>query len=587
MHTHPTDIMKKFLTSAILLISAFLTFVSCRTGQDAVLQRADTIEGGNMKFEILRPVSEKLSVVHSRRFGMDPEAEDNTEAFGRALAYCRGNPGTRLVIDKGVYRFAESDKICLEDLRTCFIDGKDAEFIFSRTGVFFRIMHCDCLEINGLTIDVDRVANPVDDVFRVANANPDEKTLDFVFFQKEEVSKDMIISAITQCDPETLTFGAKCSSKEHYVYSNPSMIVSVEKTAPNILRITHNGAFSRYADGDTFIMRHHVYDGSVFSIGGETTNLTFDGVKIYGSYGSGYAVGDLANHYQIINSVIGVDPEDKTGAHVSQGADGIHIAGSGGYFYLAGCDIWGQGDDALNVHDGIGYVYEVDGNKLKMYSTQTRLNVGETLAFKDTRFNDLGFSATITSFDKADDSRTGKVITFDKDISGVVVPGCIAYSTVTDSGHYIIRNNYFHENRARALLLQSDNGLCENNTFYKVQGQAIKIVMDIITTLWMEGTGVQHLTVRNNVFDSCDYSGWGEQITIDTSIDGHRAECCVFKDINITGNEFKNFPKLVLNAMNVDGLKFTGNRIDKPDCILLQSYCENTDIEGNDFGTGI
>ena len=578
--------MNKFLTAALLLISTLLTFDSCSSGDKTGLQSADKIEGGQIRFDILRPVPSSLSTVHSRKFGMSAGAEDNTEAFGKALEYCREHPGTRLVIDKGVYRFAESDKICIEDLQTCLIDGKEAEFIFAKTGVFMTISQCNCLEINGLTIDVDRVANPVDDVFRVANANPEERTLDFVFFQKEDVDEDMIIQAITQCDPETLTFGAKNSSKENYIYMDPAVLVKVEKTAPNVLSITHNGALGRYADGDTFIMRHHVYDGCVFKICGESANLTFDGVKIYGSYGSGYGVGDLANHYQIINSVIGVDPDDKTGAHVSQGADGIHIAGSGGYFYLAGCDIWGQGDDALNVHDGIGYVYEVDGNRIKMYSTQTRLKEGEALAFKDTHFNDLGFSATISSFDNADDSKTGKVITFDKDVSDVVQPGCIVYSTVTDSGNYIIRDNYFHENRARALLLQSDNGLCENNVFYKVQGQAIKIVMDIITHLWQEGTGVKHLTVRNNVFDSCDYSGWGEQITIDTNIDYHHADCAVFRDINITDNEFKNFPKLVLNAMNVDGLKFTGNKIDKPDCILLQSYCENTDIEGNVFGTG-
>ena len=579
--------MNKFLTVAPLLISSLLTLGSCSSGNKTSLQASDTIEGGQIKFDILRPVPSSLSTVHSRKFGMRSEAEDNTEAFRKALDYCHEHPGTRLVIDKGVYRFTESDKIRFKDIQTCLIDGREAEFIFAKTGVFMTIERCNCLEINGLAIDVDRVANPVDDVFRVANANPEERTIDFVFFQKEDVDEDMIIQAITQCDPETLTFGAKSSSKEHYIYMDPSILEKVEKTAPNVLSITHNGALGRYADGDTFIMRHHVYDGCVFNICGETANLTFDGVKIYGSYGSGYGVGDLANHYQIINSVIGIDPGDKTGAHVSLGADGIHIAGSGGYFYLASCDISAQGDDALNVHDGIGYVYEVDGNKIKMYSTQTRLNEGEALAFKDTHFNELGFSATIISFGNADDSRTGKVITFNKNVSTAIQPGCIAYSTVTDSGNYIIRDNYFHENRARALLLQSDNGLCENNVFYKVQGQAIKIVIDIVTHLWQEGTGVKHLTVSNNVFDSCDYSGWGEQITIDTNINYHHADCAVFKDINITDNEFKNFPKLVLNAMNVDGLKFTGNKIDKPDCILLQSYCENTDIEGNVFDTGI
>lgn len=544
---------------------------------------SDKIIGNNSEFYIVRPVAEKLNAVHSSDFGMDESLEDNTDAFISAVKYLRDNPCTKLIIDEGKYYFSRSDRISFDGVKDCFVEGTGAEFIFGSTGTFFNITHCDCLEINGLAIDVDRVNNPVDDVLRIRNADKKNKTLEFVFFEKDEVSENMIFSAITQCDPETLTFGAENSSKEHYIYQDPSMIEKVEKIAPNVLKITHNGAFGAYEDGDTFILRHHVYDGQVFSVYGETKNLTFNNIKIYGSYGSGFGAGGLASHYQIINSTIGVDPDDKTGAHVSQGADGIHIAGSGGFFNLENCDISGQGDDAVNIHDGIGYVFDVQGNTVKMYSTQTRIVAGEALAFKDTEFNDMGYEAVVSSFTQGEG--TVKIVTFDKDVSANIKAGCIAYSTVTDSGNYVIRNNYFHENRARALLLQSDNGLCENNRFFKAQGQAIKIVMDIRPALWQEGTGVNNLIIRGNTFDRCDYSGWGEQITIDSYIDGHFAECFVFRNIEISGNTFTAFPGMVINAMNVNGLKFTGNRIDassSKNFIRFHDYCDNVTLD-NEF----
>lgn len=547
----------------------------------------DKINGNGCEFYITRPVPDKLNVAYSSDFGMSEQLEDNTDALNLAFAYCRDNPGTKLVIDKGVYRFSLSGKLALDKLDTCFIDGSNAKFVFSQTGQFFSVSRCNCVEIYGLTIDVDRVNNPVDDVAEVKNVNKKINTFDFVFFEKEDVSPNMEIQAISQCDPETLTFGAKGSNKENYIYMSPENIVNVEKISGNVLRITHDGALSNYADGDRFIIRHHVYDGQVFSVNAKSENITFNGLKIYGGYGSGFGGGDLANHYQIINTVIGVDPDDKTGAHVSLGADAIHIANSGGFFNLENCDISGQGDDALNIHDGLGYVYDVSGNTLKMYASACRLNAGEDLAFKDTNFVDMNYSAKIISSVQGDDCSTSKVITFDKDISDVVTPGCIAYNAAANSGNYVIRNNYFHENRARALLLQSDNGLCENNRFYKTEMQAIKIVMDIRPTLWQEGTGVNNLIIRNNIFEMCDYINEGEQITIDTYIDGHTAECYAFKNIQITGNSFSDFTSKLIKVMNVNGLDFSNNKIEAKNAgnyIEMLDYCENIKLDNQFIG---
>lgn len=548
-------------------------------------KKCDKIEGQNFTFYIERPDCENLNTVYASAFGMSEELGDNTKPFCDALSYCRENPGTKLVIEEGIYRFPESGKIVMDGLDTCLIDGAGAEFIFEKPGTFIGIRACNCLEINGLSIDVDRVSNPVDDVLRIRNANKRTHTLDFVFFEKEDVDENMIFSAITQCDPDTLTFGAKNSSKENYIYMNPDIIRKVEKTAPNVLTVTHDGAFDNFADGDTFILRHHVYDGTVFSVYGKTENLTFDGVKVYGSYGSGFAPSDLSSHYQIINSFIGVDPQDKTGAHASLGADAIHIANTAGFFNLENCDISGQGDDALNIHDGLGYVGSVNGNTVKIFCSAGRLNTGESLAFRDTGFNETGFSAVITGVTAG--SGTEKTVTFDRDVSANVKAGYTAYNTCVESGYYVLRGNYMHESRARAMLLQSDNGLCENNRFYKIQGQAIKIVMDIIPSLWQEGTGVDNLIIRNNEFVACDYSGWGEQITVDTNIDGRTADTTVFSNIEITGNSFSDFDTKLMNVMNVNGLTVAENKIDasgKENFIKMNDYCENVVIDNEYTG---
>lgn len=548
------------------------------------IQKCDKIIGNNSQFNIIRPDSKRMKTVHSSDFGMSEILEDNTDSFIEAIEYCRNNPGTNLIIDKGNYFFNSSGKIIINGLDSCIIDGSQAKFIVSKTGTFIQITHCDVVEIDGLSIDVDRENNPVDDVLRIKNSDSKNHTLEFEFFEKNSIEESMIFSAITQCDPDSLTFGANGSSREIYIYQNPDIIKKVEKTEENVLKISHDGSFDGFKNGETYILRHHVYDGTVFSVSGETKNLTFDSVNIFGSYGAGFTVSDLVNHYQIINSKIGVDQSCNNDSHVSLGADAIHIFGTGGFFNLENCDISGQGDDALNIHDGIGYVYDVKGNTIKMYSTQTRLNEGEYLAFKDTEFIEKNFESKIVSFKNADDSETGKEITFDCDVSKNVAIGDVVYNTSTNSGNYVIRNNYFHESRARGMLLQSDNGICENNKFYKIQGQAIKIVMDIRPNLWQEGTGVNNLIIKNNTFDACDYSCWGEQITIDSYIDGHYAQCCVFKNIKIIDNVFKNFKTKLINAMNVNGLEITGNTVDASNAanyIFIQDYCDNILINNN------
>lgn len=551
---------------------------------------ADEIDGANgTRFYIQRPKAEKMNVANASDFGLSEENEDNFSAFQSALDYCSHNPQTKLVIDKGTYYFKSANGLDANNCTDLLIEGNDATFVFSSTGYKFFIRNSDCVEIRNLSFDWNRTESPLASVVTVRNSNPDTHTLDLVFNNAEYCSESNRLTAITQCDPETYTFGAKQSSKEVYLYQDETNIESVRKITDNTLRVTHNGCMDNFENGETYILRHFVYDGTIFSIRDYSSNVTFDNVSIYGSTGMAYICEGNCSHFQIINSFIGINPEHKDKRCVSLTADAIHIVNTNGCFNISGCDISGMGDDAINVHDGLGYVSAVNGNTLTLIASAMRLEVGDTLAFKNDKFENTDVTAKIVSV-KALEGITKEVVV--EVLPESVTEGWTAYNTECNSGNYVISNNYFHENRARGLLLQSSNGLCENNRFYKTMAQAIKVVMDIEPTLWQEGTGVDNLIIRNNTFEKCNYSDWGAVIEIGTNIAGRSAETAVFTNIEISSNSFKDIPSTLMRTDNINGLVFSDNIIDAGDFfdgaskqgkLHFGEYCSNTTYTDNVF----
>ena len=550
---------------------------------------ADEINGAaGTVFYIQRPLAEKLNTVNAADFGVAEDNECNFAALQAAFDYCALNPGTRLVIDKGTYKIKNNRTLVMNGFSDIVIDGGGATLIFETEGYKIAVVNSDCVEVRNLSVDWSWETDPLASVVTVSNASPESNTLDLVFNSSDSASEDTALMAITQCDPETFTFGAKASGKEVYLYQDAQSIQAVEKTADNTLRITHNGCMDGFENGETYILRHHVYGGTVFQLAGGSSNITFDGVNIYGSAGMAFICEGNASHFQIVNSFIGVNPEYKNERCVSATADAIHIANSGGCFNISGCDISGMGDDAVNVHDGLGYVSAVGSNTATLIASAMRLEVGDTLGFKNKKFENTDITAKIVSVKNLEGIT--KEVVFDRDVSEEIATGYVAYSKECNSGNYVISNNIFHEHRARGLLLQSGNGLCENNRFYKIMGQAIRVVMDIQPTLWQEGTGADNIVIRNNTFELCDYSGWGTVIEIGTNIAGQSAETAVFSNIEISSNTFVNVPSYVLKANNVNGLAFADNTIDvgsdfeksaSQGRLYFYGLCENVKYSGN------
>lgn len=547
----------------------------------------DRVDGVNDSvFYIARPNEKSCRSVNASDFGVSTAADDNYSAFCKAIEYCKANPNITLKVDGGKYYFRTDKSIMLDGLKNVLIDADGAQFIFENPN-YFHIVNCDCIEIRGLGItwnlDVSRLASLV----KIRNASKESHSFELEFTELNEVSADIPIMAFTKYDPETLTPGTRQDFKENYVYQFPGSIKTVEKNGHNVLKVTHDGSLDNYTDGEVYLLRHHVYGGNAFNVY-NTSNITFSGIKLYAVAGMGWLIENRSEHFQLLGCVIGLDPEHDDN-RISTTADGVHIANTNGKFRISGCDFSFMGDDDVNVHDNIATVTDkLDEKTVEIYTNANNFAAGDTAIFSSKGFDRLGFSAEVTSVE-------GKKLTFDKELPDYIVKDCIVSNGSIDSGNYVISGNYFHENRARGLLLQSNNGLCENNRFYKTMANPIKVIMDISSGLWLEGTGVNGLVIKNNSFVECNVVEWSAQISISTNIDGKSADSTLFYNITVENNSFDNFYGRLVDASNVSNLKICGNRVNNKDGsyearrgrIIIRQSCSRVTISNNEYKASV
>lgn len=547
----------------------------------------DRVDGVNDSvFYIARPNEKSCRFVNASDFGVSTAADDNYSAFCKAIEYCKANPNITLKVDDGKYYFRTDKAIMLDSLKNVLIDADGAQFIFENPN-YFHIVNCNCIEIRGLGItwnlDVSRLASLVN----IRNASKESHSFELEFTELNEVSADIPIMAFTKYDPETLTPGTRQDFKENYVYQFPGSIKTVEKTGHNVLKVTHDGSLDNYTDGEVYLLRHHVYGGNAFNVY-NTSSITFSGIKLYAVAGMGWLIENRSEHFQLLGCVIGLDPEHDDN-RISTTADGVHIANTNGKFRISGCDFSFMGDDDVNVHDNIATVTDkLDEKTVEIYTNANNFAAGDTAIFSSKGFDRLVFSAEVTSVE-------GKKLTFDKELPDYIVKDCIVSNGSIDSGNYVISGNYFHENRARGLLLQSNNGLCENNRFYKIMANPIKVIMDISSGLWLEGTGVNGLVIRNNSFVECNVVEWSAQISISTNIDGKSADSTLFYNITVENNSFDNFYGRLVDASNVSNLKICGNRVNNKDGsyearrgrIIIRQSCSRVTISNNEYKASV
>jgi parallel beta-helix repeat protein len=211
---------------------------------------------------------------------------------------------------------------------------------------------------------------------------------------------------------------------------------------------------------------------------------------------------------------------------MSSSADGINFAYSRVGPVLENCDFSYMGDDSLNVHGALLPVMMVPdartlivarlsnndiisrvilpGDPIRILTRDTfaiekQLKVVKVETYQGKRDIDFQqmqkdfFTSTITR--ARSENYTLFAVTVDQDHGAAVMQQVIDFPTFNCSG-YVVRNNYFHDHRARGLRLMGNDGLVEGNTFERLGQCAISIGAEM--GYWAEAGWVQNVTIRNN-----------------------------------------------------------------------------------------
>jgi hypothetical protein len=131
----------------------------------------------------------------------------------------------------------------------------------------------------------------------------------------------------------------------------------------------------------------------------------------------------------------------------------------------------------------------------------------------------------------------------------------------------VIRQNQFHDNRARGILMGGSDALVENNVIERVTMEAILVSAG--TDPWYEGPGAQHVEINANTISDVNrfpaVPTFPSAISAGLSISaGHvGAIGSPIQDINVNGNSFKNVytnaTEPVSIGIGVSGMHVRGN----------------------------
>ena len=540
---------------------------------------------GGSRFYIHSPKKEALQTVPVARFGASPENENNADALNAAFAWCAENPGARLTFEPGAYYV--SGELDLNDLKDTCIDGNGAKILYDYTGRLLTMRRCECVEMRDLTFEWDWDKQPLGAIARAVDVPGEKNTLDFIFDVPAYAREDMLY-AISQADPETGTYGAKGVFIETYEGQNPDIIKQVTKIGDDTLRVVHNGTLSHFG-GNSFILRSTAYGGSLINLHEACRDITLEGLKLYGGTGMGIIVCERTSHFALRNIFIGPDPAHADKRCVSLDADAVHICDADGCFLIENCDFSRQGDDGINVNCGVGWIHSADGRTV-IFEADGSMNAdpGDAMLFRDKNFRLTDVTAVVETSERIENNC--RRVTFREALPDEVAAGWFLFNGDNTGGNYVIRNNYFHENRARGMLLQTSNGLVENNVFYKTSHNAVKIVMDI-SGGWHEGTGADNIVVRNNKFINCAVIGT-EVIEVGTKLMEKSNRSVAFTNISIEDNEFTDLCGNLMVVNNVNGFVFQNNTITRGGAFRYDTGqaravflrdCLNVEMRGNAY----
>ena len=525
----------------------------------------------------------------------------NTQAFRSAVAQCKAQPGSTLVMPQGVYHFYDAPggvHLPLHDVTDLTIDGRGSELIFHTPVAYWELLRCTRVHLKNLILDWAWEDAPLASVGVVRQIAEDGSWIEVAFPAYEAVAETMEIRIVGPFDPYRYTPGypggiefrpyknehihpagdaATDEEMGHLVRELSNILLpGAQRTGANTLKLsTQNPAWAKrhFAPDQCYNFRHFEYDGVAVRTG-DSSHITLERVTIYGCPGHGFLSSGNVHHLHFDHCRI--LPRPGTPRSVSVSVDCLHVGNSQGWFIIEDCDFSGAGDDCINLHDNSSMgVRRLSAHQLLALRVQERtlqFAPGSKIELRRPDLSPIGYTSLVTAAEYHEAERTC-ILTLEDPLPEELDPESIVFNRSFHTDHYIIRNCRFTNNRARGALLQGSHGLVENNLFENLQGAAIQIETGC-ENRWSEGQGVTDLLIQKNIIRHCDLNAWQMAVIyMGVYLPAGRTDYPIFQDVEICHNTIIDCPRLAGFFSSCRNVQIHDNTIINPAQLNYEDTC--------------
>lgn len=514
-----------------------------------------------------------------------PSADDMTPVVRNAIEEVR-DTNIKLVFAEGTYHFKPDyafQKYCyvtnhenglkniifdLSGFESVEIEGNGAELIFSGQVMPFLFEDCSKVTVKDLTIDWD-----IPFLFQgeVVAVNTEEGWRDIKPFSdgfswklvNGQVQFPLVDGFKYSSLGSTLAFQTNPTRVAHGAWDLNSRPSKVERRKDGILRIHEQ--LRQYPEVGTVLVSKgpHGEDryAPAFHVK-SSSNVHFENIVVHHCLGMGFLMErtDTATLKDC-----GVYAREGSGRVVSATADATHFCNCKGEILMEGCRFEHMLDDGTNVH---GTYVEVD-RVINDHTVRVELKHFQQMGFEFARPGDEVWfihqpSPRRTVVNLVISSRVINDRFIELKLRDTLPrrlrPGDLLENK-TWNPTFTMRDCIVQNHRARNIVLKSPlKILIENNKFSSMMSS---IFFRGESFYWFESGAVQDVTIRNNHFSYCAYSGaehavlnitprLGKAFNTDEAFD---------RDIRFENNLIETFDSRIVWANQVDGLVIANNTI--------------------------
>jgi uncharacterized repeat protein (TIGR01451 family) len=518
-------------------------------------------------------------------------------AFSQAIWACKMQGCATLVIPPGRYLFddqlvpnlgAFEPHIRIDGLSDVTIDGQGAELIFHFPNPGVNISHSQRVLIRNLSIDYDvcRAAPGVVYKERYDGTTkilvPDDSLVEHLLPRFEHPV------AVSSFDMARLAWPK--SSVEAYfpqgVGVRYTQIYFYQDVSPTQGYVSPD--FAPFSADDEVIVRYCDFDKHAFSVSDGASDIAFEDVTVYSAPGMGFVVWGADRGFRFSRVKIMRKPDP--GRLISTNADGIHISHTLGDIIIEDSDFSGQGDDSLNIHGSwLTLTQKLNSSTLVLTAgTSGLIDVGAELKF--VRSADLSEYARLRVA-RVIFNNSRYTVKLDGSVPSTAAVGDLVSNVTRSNSRFIVRRNFFHDHRSRGMLIQSPNGLVENNTVKDVTMTGLHLSTD--NHLYRESLGVENVTVRGNTFQGVGYGSpeiysQGRHmgaISLVADVPSGISAYPVHRNVVIEGNTIIDTPGLAILVGSSDGVTMQNNTIIRSNQISFAQLRSGVDIDATAHGS--